>query len=99
LLAAGVRLLEYQPTLLHQKMMTVDGEWCAIGSANFDERSLDINDELAVAFRDSALASRFEEIFEADSEHCVTLDARSWAARSGIHKLKDHALYALRYQL
>ena len=99
LLAAGVRLLEYQRTLIHQKMMTVDGEWCVIGSANFDERSLDINDEVAVAFYDESLAGRFEDIFRADSRHCVTLDARTWAARSALHKLKDHSLYALKYQL
>ena len=99
LLAAGVRLLEYQPTLLHQKMMTVDGEWCVLGSANFDERSLDINDELAVAFRDTTLASRLEEIFRADCELCVALDAGTWAHRGAIHKFKDHLLYALKYQL
>jgi cardiolipin synthase len=99
LLAAGVQVLEYQPSLLHQKMMTVDGEWCVLGSANFDERSLDINDELAVGFRDSTLALRFEEIFLADSERCVTLDAHVWGARGVVHRIKDHAFYALKYQL
>jgi cardiolipin synthase len=99
LLAAGVRVLEYQPSLLHQKMMTVDGEWCVLGSANFDQRSLDINDELAVGFRDSTLASRFEQIFLADTERCVALEANLWAARGAVHRIKDHAFYALKHQL
>jgi cardiolipin synthase len=80
-------------------MMTVDGEWCVLGSANFDERSLAINDELAVGFLDSKLAARFEDIFEADSKHCVALDAGAWRSRGAMHKLKDGALHALRYQL
>ncbi|HZQ71608.1 MAG TPA: phospholipase D-like domain-containing protein, partial [Burkholderiales bacterium] len=46
LLAAGVRIFEYQRTLLHQKVLAVDGTWCAIGSSNFDDRSLEINDEI-----------------------------------------------------
>jgi cardiolipin synthase len=99
LLAAGVRMFEYQPTLLHQKMMTVDGEWCVIGSANFDERSLYINDELAVVFRDPTLATRCEEIFRADAKLCVALESAHWAARNTLHKLKDHSFYALRSQL
>ncbi|MDP9198632.1 MAG: phospholipase D-like domain-containing protein, partial [Pseudomonadota bacterium] len=41
LLRCGVRLFEYPHTLLHQKVMTVDGVWCAVGSSNFDDRSFE----------------------------------------------------------
>jgi cardiolipin synthase len=99
LLAAGVRILEYQPTLLHQKMITIDGAWCVIGSANFDERSLDINDEVAVAFRSAKLAKRFEEVFHEDAKKCVAIDAANWASRGVLHRLKDHSVYTLKYQL
>ncbi|MES2564630.1 MAG: phosphatidylserine/phosphatidylglycerophosphate/cardiolipin synthase family protein, partial [Pseudomonadota bacterium] len=43
LLDSGVRIFEYSKTLLHQKVMTIDGIWSAIGSSNFDDRSFEIN--------------------------------------------------------
>ena len=64
LLDAGVRIFEYQKTLLHQKVMTVDGVWCAIGSSNFDDRSFETNDEITLGFLDRGLARQLEEIFE-----------------------------------
>src|SRR5690606_23633813 len=45
LLRGGVRVFEYGPTMLHAKVMTVDGVWSAVGSANFDNRSFQLNDE------------------------------------------------------
>ena len=47
----GVRIFEYQKCLLHQKVMTVDGVWCAIGSSNFDDRSFETNDEITLGLR------------------------------------------------
>jgi cardiolipin synthase A/B len=49
LLRCGVRLFESSHTLLHQKIMTVDGVWSAIGSSNFDDRSFETNDELTLS--------------------------------------------------
>jgi cardiolipin synthase len=99
LLAAGVRILEYRKTLLHQKCMTVDGVWCAIGSSNFDDRSLEINDEISAGFRDAALATRLEEIFHRDARECAELEAQSWASRGLWHRMRDNASYFLKYQL
>ncbi len=48
LLEAGVELYEYTPTLLHAKVMVVDGLWSHVGSTNFDSRSFEINDEVSV---------------------------------------------------
>ena len=56
LLRCGVRLFEYPHTLLHQKVMTIDGVWCAIGSTNFDDRSFETNDEITLSFCDAATA-------------------------------------------
>ena len=58
LLKCGVRLFEYPHTLLHQKVMTVDGVWSAIGSSNFDDRSFETNDEITLSISDAALAQR-----------------------------------------
>ena len=93
LLDCGVRLFEYQKTLLHQKVMTADGVWCAVGSSNFDDRSFETNDEITLGFLDSALAKRLEEIFEADLRDCVELEAASWKKRGLMHRAKDSALY------
>jgi cardiolipin synthase len=93
LLDGGVRIFEYGRTLLHQKVMTIDGVWCAVGSSNFDDRSFETNDEITLGFLDRALARRLEEIFEADRAHCVELDAKRWRSRSPLHKLQDSAYY------
>jgi cardiolipin synthase len=93
LLAGGVRLFEFGKCLLHQKVMTVDGAWCAIGSSNFDDRSFETNDEITLGVRDAALARRLEQVFEHDLQWCVELDARSWARRGLGHRCKDNVLY------
>jgi len=93
LLDGGVRILEYGRTLLHQKVMTIDGAWCAVGSSNFDDRSFETNDEITVGFLDAALARRLEEIFEADARHCRELTAEAWRRRGLWHRLQDNALY------
>jgi cardiolipin synthase len=93
LLECGVRIFEYQRTLLHQKVMTVDGVWCSVGSSNFDDRSFETNDEVTLGFLDRALARRMEEIFEADRAHCIELDAAKWKKRGLVHRAKDSALY------
>ena len=93
LLDAGVRIFEYGRTLLHQKVMTIDGAWCAVGSSNFDDRSFETNDEITLGFLDAALARRLEEIFEADRAHCRELNAAEWKKRGLVHRAQDSALY------
>jgi cardiolipin synthase len=88
-----VRLFEYQRTLLHQKVLTVDGAWCAVGSSNFDDRSFETNDEITLGFNDAALARRFEEIFTADLEHCRELHAAQWRRRGLLHRATDSVVY------
>jgi cardiolipin synthase A/B len=94
MLAAGVRIFEYEKCLLHQKAMSIDGVWCAIGSSNFDDRSFETNDEITLGIRDARLANELEQIFERDCEHCVELNLQTWLARGLWHRLLDNALYA-----
>jgi len=61
LLAAGVRILEYQGGLLHAKTLTLDGEITLIGSANMDRRSFDLNYENNILFHDAALTAALRE--------------------------------------
>jgi cardiolipin synthase A/B len=99
LLASGVRIFEYQKTLLHQKVMTIDGVWSAIGSSNFDDRSFEINDEITIGLLDDKLAADFEAIFERDTADCIELDHESWRNRGRWHKLKDNLFYLFNEQL
>ncbi len=93
LLRCGVRLFEYPSTLLHQKVMTIDGVWCAIGSANFDDRSFEINDEITLSFNDAATAKRLDEVFEKYCPHCDEIKLEKWRKRGWRHKLLDNAYY------
>ena len=93
LLRCGVRLFEYPSTLLHQKVMTIDGLWCAIGSTNFDDRSFETNDEITLGFRDAATARRLEEIFEKYAPHCHEIKLETWRQRGLVHRFVDNAFY------
>ena len=88
-----MRIFEYEKCLLHQKTMTVDGVWCAIGSSNFDDRSLETNDEIMLGVWDRALVDQLEAVFERDRKHCVELRLVAWKERGLWHRLKDSALY------
>jgi cardiolipin synthase len=99
LLECGVRVFEYPKTLLHQKVMTVDGVWCAVGSTNFDDRAFEINDEITIGFNDAGLARDLEKIFERDMKDCVELELERWKKRGAFHKLKDNVYYLFNEQL
>jgi cardiolipin synthase len=93
LLRHGVRLFEYPSFLLHQKVMTIDDVWCTVGSANFDDRSFEINDEITLGFKDAATAKRLDAIFEKYLPHCHELELEAWRKRSWGHKLIDNMYY------
>ena len=63
LLAAGVRIYEYRPANMHAKTFVVDGRWTAIGTMNFDNRSLAYNNEVALVALDTTLGARMETMF------------------------------------
>jgi cardiolipin synthase len=95
LLRCGVRLFEYPHTLLHQKVMTIDGVWSAVGSSNFDDRSFETNDEITLGILDPATAQRLDAIFEKYAPHCKEIELEAWRKRGLWHKLKDNAFYML----
>jgi len=89
LLSEGVAIYEYQPTMMHAKVMVVDGVWSMFGSANFDNRSLELNDELNVAVHDQVLAARFLRDFEEDLTHSHRLTLEDWRRRSPLERLRE----------
>jgi cardiolipin synthase len=85
LLAAGVRVYEYGPRMLHTKALLVDDGLAMVGSANFDSRSFSLNFEVAVMFRDDGIAGDLARHFESDLAHAprVRVDRSQplWSAR------------------
>lgn len=73
LLNAGAEIYEYQPSMIHAKLLTVDGLWNVVGSTNFDHRSFALNDEVNLAVRDRELAHILLGDFAADLQQSQPL--------------------------
>jgi cardiolipin synthase len=84
LLDQGIEIYEYQPTMMHTKAVMVDGALSIIGSANFGNRSFELNDELTVAVFDRALARTLIGDFENDLQVSKKLDANTWRTQRSI---------------
>jgi cardiolipin synthase len=82
LLDAGVRIFEYQPSMIHQKLMIVDGLWAVAGTTNFDMLSFEYLDEINVAVRDAAFAREWLARHDADLARSVELKS-SWHRSAG----------------
>lgn len=95
LLRCGVRLFEYPHTLLHQKVVTVDGTWCAVGSSNFDDRSFETNDELTLGIVDAATVKRLDGIFEKYLPRCQEIQLEAWRKRGLVHRAIDNMYYLI----
>ncbi len=81
LLKAGVRIFEYGPAFLHAKALIVDGQWCTVGSANFDNRSFALNQEVNVAIYDRSVAARLKADFEDDLHYAKPVTFEQWQNR------------------
>ena len=89
LIGGGVRIFEYQPSVLHTKSMVVDGRWGLVGSANVDVRSFRLNFELSAVVIDQRFAADLEAQFQADLAQSVEITAKDVAAYSTCRKLLD----------
>jgi cardiolipin synthase len=98
LLKRGVKIWEYEKTLLHQKVMIVDDLWSCVGSTNFDERSFELNDEVSIGVLDAGIAAQLEAAFEADLGHARQRRFDEWQKRSLWHKTIDGLAYLGRSQ-
>jgi cardiolipin synthase A/B len=89
LLASGVRIYEFQPTMIHQKLMVVDGRWSLVGSMNMDVRSKELNQENALGILDRGFAEQLEQAFFADLERAEEIDLDRWRSRPAWRKLPE----------
>jgi cardiolipin synthase len=97
-LEAGGKIYEYDSALLHAKTIVVDGQWVSIGSANLDNRSFALNNELNLAFVDKGLAARLTEIFRDDLKFTKQVTYEDWQ-RHGWRNFFYLPLIPLRDQL
>ena len=81
LLSAGVRIYEWQPTVMHAKTFVVDGLWSTVGSMNFDNRSLALNDESTLMILDADTGAQMNAIFFDDLRNSIEITPESFRRR------------------
>ena len=91
LLKGGVRIYEYQPTMVHAKTFVVDGMWSAIGSMNFDNRSLSLNDEINLLVLDRGVGAAMDSLFLDDLRYSREITLPSFARRPWYERLFEQA--------
>ncbi len=92
-LKAGARIFEYQPQILHAKLLIID-DVVYVGSANLDQRSLNINYELMIRFQGKAMAERARQIFASTLSRCREITADQWrGSRSLWQRFKQRWAY------
>jgi cardiolipin synthase len=89
LLRAGVRIFEYNRTMMHQKDAVIDGLFSTIGSINFDARSLIENAEESLAFYDRAFGAQLEAVIAADEKYCREITYEGWRKRGIERRLAE----------
>src|SRR3954464_5429288 len=89
LLSAGVRIYEYQPAMIHSKTIVVDGLWSAVGSMNFDNRSLAFNNESDLVVLDPGFGAAMDSTFFDDLRHAKEISLAEFRKRSPWERLLE----------
>ncbi|CAN5861221.1 phospholipase D-like domain-containing protein [soil metagenome] len=92
LLAAGVSIHRYQPTMVHAKVVTTDGEAALVGTPNFDARSLSRNDEVGVLVFDEDVVGRLDADTDDDLARSEPVDPERWAERGVARRAREAAV-------
>jgi cardiolipin synthase len=95
LLAAGVRIFEYQPAMMHAKTVVVDGSWSVVGSANLDERSMELNEENVLGIADRDFARSIEAGVTADLQRSREIHLDEWRRRPVHRKIFERVAKAM----
>jgi cardiolipin synthase len=89
LLKAGTEIHEYQPSMIHAKVLLVDGLWGVVGSTNFDNRSFGLNDEVNLAARDPDFVQRLEQDFMQDLAKSKQITYEAWRHRPVLERAPE----------
>jgi cardiolipin synthase len=99
LLRAGVRIYEYQPSMLHAKSVVVDGTWSVVGSANLDIRSHELNEENVLGLQDRDFAAQLERAFLADAAASREVRLAEWQGRGWWARTREWAASIVEEQM
>jgi cardiolipin synthase len=99
LLQSGVEIHEYEPTMLHCKMLIFDHYMVSVGSTNFDMRSFELNDEASLNIYNAKFAQRMTDIFEEDLKSSTPYDFKRWQQRPWLEKIAEVILIPIKSQL
>ena len=99
LLANGALIAQYQTTMFHCKVLTVDGLLVSVGSTNFDNRSFRLNDEATLNILDAQFAAEQTATFEVDLSRSQPVTYAQWQARPFKEKLSETFASLIRSQL
>jgi cardiolipin synthase A/B len=94
-----VKISEYGPTMFHAKTMVVDGIFVTVGSANFDNRSFRLNDEVGLTVYDRDVGRRMEEMFERDLARSHSYTYEEWRHRPFRERLNEWLISPFRGEL
>ena len=96
MLESGIRIYHFQPSMLHAKVMTVDGMVTNIGSANFNTRSVALDEEINVVAFDADLVATLDRHFDEDLERSVRIEEGHWDDRSLRQRVLETVVRPLR---
>lgn len=99
LLAAGIEIYEYQPSMMHAKVMLMDEHWVSTGSTNFDPRSLFHNDELHLSLCEPSLAKLVEQFFFYGFAKSRRIELAKWKTRPFGKRVLGRLALFIRWQL
>jgi cardiolipin synthase len=93
LLIGGVRIYEYQPSMMHAKTFVIDGVWSTVGTMNIDNRSLAFNDESNIVAFDRSLGAAMDAIFFEDLKYSKEIKLEEFRRRPAYQKLFERAAH------
>ncbi|MEV2246601.1 phospholipase D-like domain-containing protein [Streptomyces sp. NPDC049970] len=96
LTACGVKIYQYQPTMMHTKVLTVDRVASLIGSTNFNRRSLDHDEEVMLTVLDPAFTASLDEHFDEDVQRSVLIEGGRWKRRPVTQRMREAAVLPIR---
>jgi cardiolipin synthase len=89
MLEAGVRIWEYQTTMIHSKTLVVDDRWSIVGSANMDIRSKELNQESVIGMLDEGFGQQLVRTFEEDLKEAKEITREEWGRRNFLCRVRE----------
>jgi cardiolipin synthase len=97
LVEGGVSIWAFQPSMLHAKVLTVDGIASVLGSANMNRRSMSHDEEVVLSVLDPRITRRLEQDFDDELPRCRRIEPRRWADRPVHQKAQEKATKVLHH--